>query len=305
MGRDDATPGAFTLDVRFYRLSEELQPYFTALYSFDFACAEGVQVQDFLHPEWAAMRFFDGGDPPDAAIVPHPREPRTPFVVSGPTSQAIDFSVTTCRVFGLGLQPAGWARYSPVPAGEMRDRIVDGSKEAAFSGFAPILDIMREFGPDMNGAAEQINTFLMEEIPGRKVSREDRIIACHEAIKNPEVSDVESLTEYLSVNRRTLERLCMRYFGFSPKLLLRRQRFLRSLATFMLEARSSWSKALDSQYFDQAHFVRDFRRFMSITPSEYAELPHPILDRIMAQRMADLGATQQTDLPTVLRYQKK
>ena len=54
--------------------------------------------------------------------------------------------------------------------------------------------------------------------------------------------------------------------------------------------------------FDQAHFVRDFRAFMGMTPSEYAERPHPIIGRTMAQRMADHGIAPQTDLPTILRY---
>jgi AraC-like DNA-binding protein len=120
-------------------------------------------------------------------------------------------------------------------------------------------------------------------------------------LRDPEIADVAMLVESLGMGRRTLERLCSRYFGFPPKMLLRRQRFLRSLARFMLESRDNWSRALDVQYFDHAHFVRDFRSFMGMTPTEYAATPHPVIDRIMAQRMADQGATQETDLPTVGR----
>ena len=104
------------------------------------------------------------------------------------------------------------------------------------------------------------------------------------------------------MGERSLERLCRRYFGFPPKLLLRRQRFLRTLAQFMFDTRLTWSKAIDGQYYDQAQFVRDFRSFMGMTPSEYADTPHPILEKIMALRFADQGAAPETDLPTVLRY---
>ena len=131
---------------------------------------------------------------------------------------------------------------------------------------------------------------------------EAQILACQEALRDPDIANVSELGERLDINRRSLERLCGRYFGFPPKLLLRRQRFLRSLAQFMLEPVDSWSAALDWQYYDQAQFVRDFRSFMGVTPSEYAYQPHPILEKIMAQRMADQGAAPQTDLPTVLRY---
>ena len=138
---------------------------------------------------------------------------------------------------------------------------------------------------------------------GLSVPHEEQILACQEALRDPDMANVTELGARLGIGDRSLERLCGRYFGFPPKLLLRRQRFLRSLAQFMLDPhRRNWSEVLDGQYYDQAQFVRDFRSFMGMTPSEYADTPHPILEKIMAQRMADQGAAPQTDLPTVLRY---
>ena len=101
---------------------------------------------------------------------------------------------------------------------------------------------------------------------------------------------------------KSLERFCRRYFGFTPKLLLRRQRFVRSLAQFMLDPTLSWINALDGQYHDQAQFVREFREFMGLRPTEYARMPHPIVAPIIHQRMADQGAATQLDLPTVARF---
>ena len=302
MGRGRLASGEFSIDVRFYRLSPELQPYFTALYSFEFHCAEGEQIADFLHPEWSAMRFFYDGPPPFASVYPDARERRSPFAVSGPTSRAIDFSVESCNVFGLGLQPAGFARFCPANAIDLADTIVDGDKHEAFAAFRPIMDFVQSAGANSQEAATRINRFLIEQLKPLKVRNAQRIDACHEALKDPAIADVESLSERVGVNSRTLERMCRRYFGFPPKVLLRRQRFLRSLSAFMLDPQQNWSMALDSQYVDQAHFVRDFRSFMGIAPSEYAKTPHPILDRIMAQRMADQGVAPETDLPTILRY---
>ena len=81
----------FVIDVRFYRLSEELQPYFTALYSFTIAGAESEVVEDRLHPEWSSMRFTESGTPPLAGITPDSITPTWPFVASGPTSRAIKY----------------------------------------------------------------------------------------------------------------------------------------------------------------------------------------------------------------------
>ena len=290
----------FTISVRYYRLSPALQPYFTALYAFDIECAEGQFVEDYLHPEWTAMRFTIG-PVPHARVGPGDLVPQWPFVASGPTSKALHFRLTTGRIWGLGLQPAGWARFATGHARELTDRTVDGSAHASLTRFRPIEAIVRDKLQDADAAAGAINDHLMRHL-GRPLRQEGVVFACQEAIRDPDIPNVAALGERLGLNARALERLCSRYFGFPPKTLLRRQRFLRSLARFMLDPRRTWSKAIDGQYYDQAQFVRDFRSFMGMTPSEYADTPHPILEKIMAQRMADQGAAPQTDLPTVLRY---
>ncbi len=290
----------FTIEVRFYRLSEALQPYFTALYATSIECAPGVWVKDHLHPEWAALRFTEG-PPPIARIGVGQMFSQWPFVANGPTSNAIQFGVTRSRVWGLGLQPAGWSKFVDLPANTLSDETVDGCAHEAFELFRPIHDIVQGAGGDGDRIAAGINAFLMRHV-ARPVPYEAQILACQEALRDPDVANVAELGERLGMNRRALERLCGRYFGFPPKLLLRRQRFLRSLAQFMLNPVGSWSEALDWQYYDQAQFVRDFRSFMGTTPSDYADAPHPILGKIMAQRMADQGAAPETDLPTVLRY---
>jgi AraC-like DNA-binding protein len=290
----------FTTEVRFYRLSEALQPYFTALYATSIDCAPGVVVKDRLHPEWAALRFTEGA-PPIARIGVGEMAPQWSFVANGPTSKCIQFGVTQSRVWGLGLQPAGWSKFIDVPANTLSDETVDGLSHPAFALFRPIHDIVQRAGGDGDRIARGINDFMMRHV-SRPVPQEAQIFACQEALRDPDVANVAELGERLGMNRRSLERLCGRYFGFPPKLLLRRQRFLRSLAQFMLQPVDSWSEALDWQYYDQAQFVRDFRSFMGTTPSDYADTPHPILEKVMAQRMADQGAAPETDLPTVLRY---
>jgi AraC-like DNA-binding protein len=287
------------ISVRFYRLSEALRPYFTALYLFDIGCPDGAVVEDYLHPEWAAMRFTHG-IVPTARIGPGELVPQWPFVVSGPNSKSIHFGISTSRIWGLGLMPAGWAKFVDGRARDFADRTVDGAAGDAFRVFAPIHEMTRDLAAPPEAIGREINAYLMQHLD-RPSPHEGQILACHAALRDPEVTNVADLAERLGLTARSLERLCARYFGFPPKLLLRRQRFLRSLAQFMLDPGRSWSEALDGQYYDQAQFVRDFRAFMGMAPSEYADMPHPIMQKIIAHRMADQGAAPQTDLPTILR----
>lgn len=293
MGRDRS------IDVRFYRLSEEIAPCFTALSCLTVATSDYRPVVDLAPPEWATMRFTQSGGAAvagfgNAALLPCP-----PFSAGGPTSAALRYSMQSLRGWGLGILPLGWALYSDVPAADVTDRIADGMTLPAFARFRGLLDVVRNGSDDPDATAQRINRFLLDLRPAHTPARA-QILACHAALRDPEIASVDQLAEATGVSRRTLERLTLRYFGYPPKLLLCRQRFLRSLASFMLAGHNNWSAAIDRHYFDQAHFVRDFRRFMGMTPSEYAEMPHPLLNRVMAQRMADQGAAPLLDNATVL-----
>ncbi|MGH8336727.1 MAG: helix-turn-helix domain-containing protein, partial [Gammaproteobacteria bacterium] len=91
-----------------------------------------------------------------------------------------------------------------------------------------------------------------------------------------DISSVADLADATGISQQRLERLSRRVFGFPPKRLLRRQRFLRTLGTVMMDPELKWTAALDDQYFDQAHFNRDFQEFMGMSPSGYLAMQRPI-----------------------------
>ena len=56
----------------------------------------------------------------------------------------------------------------------------------------------------------------------------------------------------------------------SPKLFLRVQRFHRLLARVSRASEVQWTEiATGHGYYDQPHFIRDFRDFTGMTPSIY------------------------------------
>ena len=289
-----------TIAVHFFQPSPALRPYFTAFYLTEIDAAPGVLVDDYLHPEWAAMRFTEG-PPPLACVGPGPLVAQWPFVANGPTSKAIHFGCVKSRIWGLGLRPAGWAKFIPEAAATLANLTVDGAAHPAFARFAPLIGQIFDGRHDPATEARRIDAHLltMADLP---VPGEDSIVTVHQAILDPEVATVAQLVDRTGIALHSLERLTRRYFGFTPQLLLRRQRFLRSLAHYMLDPSLKWIGAIDGQYHDQAQFVRDFKAFMGLSPRQYAALPHPILHPIMRQRMADAGALRSVDLPTVVRY---
>lgn len=287
--------GGATVQVRYFRLSEPLLPYFTALYLFDITTPADARIADCLFPEWTTLRFRPG-TPFRAALGQGPLRTTWPFGVTGPTNQVLHFDTVSCFAWGLGLQPAGWARFVDAPASDFANRLFDGTTEPAFRPFAPLLDIVSAPGLDADTVAARITAHLEQLPPAPDAGRVEQVAAVHAALRDPAVANVSQIAERVGISTRTLERICARWFGFPAKQELRRQRFLRSMARFMLSGYRSWSDALDERYYDQAQFVRDFRAFMGMTPSEYADMPHPVLHRMLAQRLVDQGVVSGTDL---------
>ena len=279
------------VDVRFHQPPEALRAYFTTFYSTDVSIAAGGRVVDYLHPEWAGLRFVTG-ELPDAEIAGGAPLPPTAFSAHGPTSTTIRFTVGTSRMWGVGLLPLGWAKFVGTPANELADVLVDGHDHLAFAEYAPLADGLFAAEPDPGAELARITAFFTARL-NRKLSDESRIAACHAALVDPEVATVAEMAERTRLPAYTLERVCRRHFGFAPQLLLRRQRFMRSLAQFMLDPSLKWIGALDDHYHDQAQFVRDFHRFMGMSPREYANAPHPIIGAIMRTRFEAAGAAVQ------------
>ena len=276
--------------TRFFPVSEALRPYCSIIYLTEVDAPPGVRVEDHLHPEWANLRFIDGA-PSLAAIGDADPVPAPRFVVTGPTSKAAYFAAGTMRVWGIGILPAGWAKLFALPAEDFADRFVDGDTHPAFAACVSLAARLRQAN-DVEAAARMIDDHvaaLLADAP-----RDDpAILAAHAALVEDDLTSVAELAEKLGVSERSVERLARRAFGFPPKLLLRRQRFLRSLARFMLDPSMSWIATLDHQYYDQAQFTRDFRRFMGMSPRAYATRPKPILGAAALARAAAAGEAVQ------------
>nr|WP_286672575.1 helix-turn-helix domain-containing protein [Cohnella hashimotonis] len=70
---------------------------------------------------------------------------------------------------------------------------------------------------------------------------------------------------------RSLQRLLDRYIGVSPKWILQRFRLQEAAERIRQGGAADWSAlAADLGYYDQAHFIRDFKSVVGQTPDAYA-----------------------------------
>lgn len=264
---------------------------FTTFYHLTLDLAEGAgPVTDYLQPEWANIRFFCGSTP--EAAIGETRLAGVRFVGTGPSTLPCRFTLGPVRMWGVGFLPLGWARFFPAEASACANLLCDGAAHPAFAHFAGLEEALCDPEASLD---EQYAALVAGMAAAMRPCRdEQRIARIHAALVSGEHLSVHDLADACAMSVRTLERICTRYFGFAPKLLLRRQRFMRSLATFMLQRERRWTEAMDAHYHDQAQFTREFRAFMTMSPSEYAARDHPILTSFMEARARAWGSAAQT-----------
>lgn len=283
--------GHESIHVRFFAPPADLGPCFTTFYRLEVDLPEGEILEDWLQPEWANLRFF-AHNPPAAEFPDGPRVEGVRFQATGPTSCPTHFRLGRTRMWGVGLFPLGWARYVGVDAAQNTNIIVDGEEHPVFDRFAPLCDTLCDpDGTDEIQFAALADFFRNNVLPVRD---DERIQVIHQVMVDPLLLQVDEFARRCGLSKRTLERVCAKHFGFSPRLLLRRQRLMRTLGAFMLAPEASWSQVIDRHYHDQSHFVHEFHAFMGCTPSEYAAKPHPVLSAFMAERARVWGSPAQT-----------
>lgn len=276
-------PPICKITANYMRTAPRLRRHLAGIFLIEIEVENGQTVEDFMFPDWATLRFNQ-----THALEGSTREGQalgtSSFSVSGPRSQEVYIQTGSLRQWGVLIHPAGWASLVGRPANEYANRLVDGMEDPAFARFRPLAETLFGPEPDPMGEHKRLTEFFLGlkpfDDPGIAA-----IEAVYDALQDPEIDSVTALADRAVLGRRTLERLCLRAFGFPPKILLRRQRFMRSLTHFTLDPSLKWIGALDGAYHDQAQFVRDFRAFMGMTPREYGRREKPVIEPVIHERV--------------------
>jgi AraC-like DNA-binding protein len=94
--------------------------------------------------------------------------------------------------------------------------------------------------------------------------------------KDTEESNITTIASRHGMTTRYLHKLIYQHTGLSPKSYTKIRRFQLSLKLVAKNDQPFTSIAYDCGYFDQAHFIREFKSFTGVTPSAYLENKFPV-----------------------------
>ncbi|WP_174292054.1 helix-turn-helix domain-containing protein [Sphingomonas bacterium] len=185
--------------------------------------------------------------------------------------------------------PRGWARLFDVSAASLRDRIVPLDQHLRAGWTAEMLARLHacDRGADVKSV---LDAFFIERLPS-PTEHEDGIARIEQLIVDEAGSgDILGWAARADIGSpRTLARMCESYFGFGPKLLQRRHRFLRVFAAMLIAPEPVDFRIVPPGYHDVPHFLRDARHFLGMTARQFLAMPMLYLRAALRARTAVLG----------------
>ena len=187
--------------------------------------------------------------------------------VTGPVSKGrFDVSLTgTGGVVGVKFRVGGVSAFGDHDLGAVRDRTVPA--HAWFGDHTPSAALPL----DAQHAAPALDAWLLSLTP-REPAGACTFRHVLKGLESPDVTSLAELADRTGMSVRTLQRLFSRFAGVGPKRMLIRARVMDAVAAIDRgDPRSTTALAYELGWFDQSHFVRDFRTFTGETPGAYAE----------------------------------
>ncbi|PSL47901.1 AraC-like DNA-binding protein [Chitinophaga niastensis] len=86
--------------------------------------------------------------------------------------------------------------------------------------------------------------------------------------KNPETS-IKALAQQYYLSERQFERQFKHYTGLNPKIFTRIVRFQAAIAYYNQPVKNLGTIALNCGYYDQAHFINEFKALSGMHPKQY------------------------------------
>jgi len=175
----------------------------------------------------------------------------------------------TGRVLGVKFRPGGFRTFLKESVSKLTNRVVH---PLTIFG-PPIVDLESRAISCSNTAKafELVDNYLTRLNPIRTPEL-DTVGQIMEAVATDRsIIRAEFIVERFSIGLRHLQRMFQEYVGVGPKWVIQRHRLIEAAERIRAgNAEINFAQlSLDLGYSDQAHFIRDFKLMVGMTPGKY------------------------------------
>ncbi|APR81399.1 Transcriptional regulator, AraC family protein [Minicystis rosea] len=212
-----------------------------------------------VHLGDSPMRVYDVEDAADAAEF-------SGAVLCGARSSPLVIGTALGPTVGIHFKPGGARPFFDVPADALADRAVP--LEALWGASARVLHERLSEAPTSLVRVQRLEEIVLERM--RRPSDLRAVLhAALAAFEEPDLPSVAEVNQRTGLSPKRLLSLFRDEVGLSPKAYWRVRRFRAALREVERGALRGAAVAAEHGYFDQAHFLREFRALAGSSPREY------------------------------------
>ena len=171
-------------------------------------------------------------------------------------------------IFSVRFHPNGFLSFTTIPIKQMENTAIALQTLFGMDGHDLEVKVLR--ATTIEDRIKQVETFLFNRLTNREnIHRIVKSTVETILTANGQLS-IDKLSKQTNINRRKLERHFTLAIGLSPKQLSKTVRLQATLKMLLNKQFSSLTAlANEGEYYDQAHFIKDFKELTGFTPKEF------------------------------------
>ena len=180
------------------------------------------------------------------------------------------------HMIGVCFQPEGFYPFLRIPVSEFKNQLL-GADEVGFKLAQTICERLKE-APDIASRITILENELVTLLVNDNLTPGSfqQVFSALKQSDNP--LQISEFCERNNIGLRKLERMYNKYVGVSANTYGTLNRFHKSLNQLLYKDYSKLSDlAFDNGYFDQMHFIKEFKRFAGNTPKSFVQQNNSIL----------------------------
>lgn len=177
------------------------------------------------------------------------------------------FSLNDFCLFGVYLFPYAIPLIFGIPANALSDEAVDTPTLLGREG--QLLEQKIYEAADHQLRAKLMSQFIRQRLAKNRELTDPVFTPIKQILSSSTALSIPSLADDCYLSRRQFERKFLQYAGYSPKQFQRIARFNSVIKKFEERPMSLTEMAYSCGYYDQSHFIHDFRLFSGYNPKAF------------------------------------
>ncbi|RDH79409.1 AraC family transcriptional regulator [Mycolicibacterium moriokaense] len=192
-----------------------------------------------------------------------------PAFVAGAGTASYVTSIDASRaVVTVHFRPAGASAFLGLPLGELENACV--GIDALWGSAGTVLHERLIDTPSAIGRIGLLESFLLHRMEVHRRPSHRAVMSVMAAMEQDPSMRISAAASMTGLSPRRLGAAFRTEVGLAPKAYQRVRRLQAALSKLDSATAAGAEIAADLGYFDQAHFVREFRSFTAMSPTQYA-----------------------------------